>query len=336
MNVLLVTSWNTPCGIADHSQQLIDAVRAADPTIQITPSAEALDPQIAFNLPTPDVLVLNYHRALHSRWTPERVQEYRMGNYGMTVGRPLVKIVIIFHDTYGESEPDQLTKDLCELADAFIVHEPCVGLPQAIYWRQGVPAPARSPGEYGVGRGVRYCFKRYHQQPVLGTCGFNFPWKNYDHLAEVSHACGWGLVICSNNATEEDEARWTRLNPDSYIVRGFLRSDEIVQFLSGCDATIFAYECANSGTSGAIRLGLAARKPLIAWQGCRQFRDLLYGPDQGAMAIRWCQDFYRLPETLRRISIQRCDPGIVALAERDSWVHLGQRYAELFRRVVSQ
>ncbi len=107
--------------------------------------------------------------------------------------------------------------------------------------------------------------------------------------------------------------------------------------LTGCDATAFCYACANSGTSGAIRLGLAARKPLIAFAGCRQFRDLSrfdwYDPPPLPLddRIRWCYGFDSLPQVLEQIPLQRVDPGIVAIAERDSWVRQGQKYAVIFQ-----
>src|SRR5207244_7148682 len=109
--------------------------------------------------------------------------------------------------------------------------------------------------------------------PILGTAGFNFPWKNFDRLAQVTAGAGWAYLVCSNNATEADEKRWTKANPYTYVIRGFQPTAAIVGALMGCDATCWPYECANSGTSGAIRLGRAARTPVIAWN-TRQFRDL--------------------------------------------------------------
>jgi hypothetical protein len=119
------------------------------------------------------------------------------------------------------------------------------------------------------------------------------------------------------------------------VFTGFRSAGEIVSLLSGCDATIFAYECANTGTSGAIRLGLAARKPVIAWRGCRQFRDLLDDP-LGHTAIRWCYGFPALPQVLAQLPIQRVDPGIVQLAEGDSWARQATHYAAIFAEAMSR
>jgi len=317
MKILAVTSVGGACGIANYAEMALEAVRAADPTIQTQCSAEALDPFTDLHLHgRPDVLWLNYHRGLHSRWTPRVLQTW-MAEKG-------IPVVITFHDTYGESEPDDLARQLHDLADAFIVHEPCVGLPKQILIRQGVPAPVtpayltRADGRpVGTAGG-----------PVLGTCGFNFPWKNFDRLAEVTAEAGWGLVILSNNATHEDVARWTAVNPDIAVRVGFLPTATMVQYLTGCDATAFPYECANSGTSGAIRLGIAARKPVIAFEGCRQFRDII-----SHRAIWEAQNWGTFPALLQEIPIQRVDPAVVALATRDSWATQGRRYAEVFRAV---
>jgi hypothetical protein len=325
MRVLAVTSVGGACGIANYAEMAMDAVRAADPTIQTQCSAEALDPRWVWTTtfaPFPDVIWLNYHRGLHSRWTLDEVAQLQQA------GR---KVVITFHDTYGESAPDALTQALHDLADAFIVHEPCVGLDKQILIRQGVPP------YHGY---MEYDYRLTNWRPVLGTAGFNFPWKNFDRLAEVTAEAGWAYVVYSNNATEADRERWTSANPYTQVFTGFLPTSVIVAGLAGCDATAFPYECANSGTSGAIRLGIAARKPVLAFSGCRQMRDLVLpaagGP--GAMPdprIIRCANFTHLHEYLQVLHIQRVDAGIVALATRDSWVNQGKKYAEVFRRVLA-
>ena len=317
MRVLLISSWGTACGIADYAEQAKRAIEKADPGIEIVPYAAGLNPSVVEQLfDTPhnwDVIWLNHHRGLHSRWTPKAVA------WAKTRG----KVLITFHDTFGENPPDDLCQQLHDLADAFVVHEPCVGLEKQILIRHGVP-------EIWLRQVELSHFKAYPDQPLLGTVGFNFPWKNFDRIAEYSEKAGWALLILSNNATEKEEARWRRLNPHLHCVRKFLPQWEAVSYLAACDATIFAYECANSGTSGAIRQGLAARKPVIAWQ-CRQFRDL---NTYGGVSIHWCRGFDHLEETLWQIPIQRVDPGIAYLAHRDSWTNQGKKYAEIFRRLA--
>ena len=331
LQVRLVTTWNTPCGIADYAAHLMQAVRAADPTIAILPDVAALDgasdavKALIHDPPTDDLVVLNFHEGIFRNWPIARVRELRQSGY---------TVVVIAHNTFGEHTPaemratgdtrldflDQLVQTAA--ADAVIVHEPCRGLagPNVQTWQQGVPAP----------QPAMVCgFGQLPSQPILGTVGFNLPWKNFDRVAQVSAACGWACLISSADATADDAARWQRDNPHALIRTGFRPPSEIVSSLSGCDATIFAYEGAGAGTSGAIRLGLAARKPLIAWRN-RQFRDL-WEDGTSRRALHWCGSFDDLPGVLAQIPIQRLDPGIVQIAERESWTRLGGKYAALFR-----
>ena len=342
MHVLLVTSWDTACGIADYARALKESVEAANPEIEVIPSNAALDPLVARELVDIDLLHLNHHDALHSRWTPEHVREH------VESGTP---VLVTYHDSRsgasGCENSDKL-KAFAQVASSVVVHEPVEDV-KAIYWRQGVPAAAQQPMEYHsrptfetwtpflppdhYEANKLLAFKAFPQQPVLGTVGFNFPWKNFDRLAQVTAEEGWALVLLSTDATPADEARWRAANSSILVVRKFLPQATAINYLAGCDATAFMYECQNNGTSGAIRQGIAARKPVIAHQACRQFRDLYLDP-LGRDAIQWVENWEELRQTLRRIPSTRFDPTIHALAERDSWRNLGREYARLYRLLV--
>ena len=327
MRVLLVTSWDTNCGIASHSQALKESVEAADSGIEVIPSSEALDPswvwqQVTYATHTFTLVHLNHHDALHSRWTPDHVQQ--LTSQG-------IPVIVTYHDSRSGApgcENSEKLKAFAQVASSVIVHEPVEDL-KAVYWRQGVPVAAQQPMDYAS----EFDFLAFPQQPVLGTIGFNFPWKQFDELARVTGEEGWALVLLSNDATEADEARWRAANSSILVIRKFLPQDAAINYLAGCDATAFMYACANNGTSGAIRQGIAARKPVIALESCRQFRDLSLDP-LGQEAIQWVKNWDELRETLRRIPPTRLDPMIHALAERESWKQLGENYANLYHTLV--
>lgn len=345
MRVLAVSSWQTPCGIADYAEAVQTYAQAADSGLTILPSAAALDPAVGMPYALGetqregpfDLVWLNHHDALHARWTPDHVQVLKARG---------IPTVVTYHDTRsgapGAPNGDKLW-EFARQAAAVIVHEPVSDVPAAICWRQGIPAPAQRPAVYddhgcwwdGKGWGHQGSWKAFPQQPVLGTVGFNFPWKNYDRLAQLTGEEGWALVILSNDATEADEARWRAMNPSLLVVREFLPQPIAINYLAGCDATVFMYECQNNGTSGAIRQGIAARKTVLAHGGCRQFRDLRDGELLGA-AVCWIDDWDTLRWTLQHRPIETLDPSIHALATRDSWTVRGQDYAQLFRRVVAE
>lgn len=337
LRVALVTSEGR-CGIAEHSLMLREHVQMADSEIEFVSDPRWLDP--AAGIPgNAHVVHLNYHRGLHSRWLPGHVEQLRAAHY---------KIVITFHDTY-ETQPDRLAWDLLDVCDAMIVHEPCdlqdpelhkqralyqdsPTRPRGIdfshydagkvhYWRQGVPQPSIEPATALTGT-----------RPYVGTCGFAFPWKGFELLCDAARLAGWGVLILSHNATDEQVADWKRRNPWAMVGRQYLSTPEMIAALQQCDATAFLYSCANSGTSGAIRLGIAAGKQVIASQGCRQFRDLT-----DEQAIAWTEPTVeKVAEMLKWTLVQRFHPLVVELRERDSWEHLGQKYAALYRSLVTR
>jgi hypothetical protein len=339
VKIALVSTWGIPCGIAEHAASLKEAVEAADPAITLTPLPDALDP-LVFNghlADDYDLLYLDYHAALHSRWTPAAIQHVQQAG-----GLP---VVVTYHDT-GVPNTDQC-KGIVAAADAAVVHEPFDDLPaeKTHYWRMGVPA-WEPPVAFGPWADERL---------VLGTVGFPLPWKNYDELCWVTRAAGWALLLIAPTATAADIMRWEAINPSVRTLPGvplpsvqalpdFLPARQVVSALAGCDATAFCYTCANAGQSGAILQGIAARKPVIAFRACRQMRAL-YLDELGHRAIRWCDTFeavqYQLTNAtpIWRVDIWRVDPLTAALvdpltaalADQDSWARLGAKYAQLFR-----
>lgn len=317
MKVLLVTTWGTACGIAEHSAYLKEAVEAADPSIEIIPSAEALDPDLVtkWSMDGTDRLIhLNYHAALHSRWTPEQIRRMQAGNR---------KVLVTFHDT-GVPNADQC-KAVINAADAAVVHEPFDDLPaeKVRYWRMGVPTPTGRVGEH-----TRHTYTR----PMLGTVGHDFPWKCWEQVAETAAAAGWGFLICTPAMTDEHERALHALNPWLTVRRG-LNQATVLADLHECDATAFLFSCCNSGQSASILMGVSVGKPVLAFSHCRQMRAL-FMDGLGSLAIRWCESFDEARNTLEGMTLGRFDPPTIALAAQDSWVGLGQRYAGLYRSLA--
>lgn len=324
MNVLLVTTWKTDCGIAEHSALLKHATEAVD--IQILPYAEGLDPTVVVSRedwinPRDAIVHLNYHAALHSRWAPEWIR--RIQAYG-------VKVLVTYHDS-GVPNSDQC-KAVCAAADYFVVHEPYDDLPpNGEYLRMGVPALDDHVPYLGRERWK----KAYPDQPFLGSVGFPFPWKNYDELAKITAKVGWGLFLIAPRATSEQIDHWRSLNPYVVVRNDFLCRKEVVRLLHDCDATATMYTCANTGQSGAILQCIAARKPVFALETCRQFRALYMDPLANKY-IRWCKDFTQFEQRLSNVQIGRVDSGMVALAEQESWTTVGKRYAEIYRMLEAR
>jgi hypothetical protein len=322
LRVLLVTTWGTACGIAEHSMMLKAAVEGVDPAVEIVPEPEALNPFTKLTLPgTFDVLHLNYQASLHSRWTPLVIQAWKAEH-------PAVPVVVTYHDT-GVPNSDQC-KAICDAADAVVVHEPFDDLPvgKVRYWRMGVPAAV----DWVL---PTLTLDLRLTRPVLGTVGFPFPWKCYDELCRVTAANGWGLLLLAPGATREQVQQWQTLNPYGQGFTQFLPQAEVIARLQACDATAFTYVGHNTGQSGAILQGIAARKPVIALRTCRQMRALALDP-LGEETICWAETFEEVGGYLRHLPLGRMDAGIVALAHQERWDGpggRGEQYARLYREV---
>ncbi len=310
IKIELVSTWGIACGIAEHSAMLCQALGVED-DIDIRPNSAALDPRQSD--PTlVDIVHLNYHAALHSRWDVAEVAALQEHN---------VKVVVTYHDTMSgraEQPNSDRCKALAKQADAFIVHEPVHDIPQATYWRQGIPEP-EVPKRWVSSR------------PIVGTCGFDFPWKNYELLARSSFEAGWAVLFAGGNISLERRHVLEDCNPHALFMEGFVGRRDVVAALAGCDATAFLYLCANTGTSAAIRLGIAARRPMLATnpKACRQFRDL----EGESTGIKWLDDLS--PPTMTAQFGWLMPEGhsyqMHCLAEQDSWHRLGAKHAQLYR-----
>lgn len=336
-DVLLVTSWGVACGIAEHAAMLKDAVETQSALRLCIPSGSGFQPVhpkvIDDNWEGWPIIHLNYHAALHSAWTPEWVAHFEV--------KRNARVIVTYHDT-GVPNSEQCQR-LYDVASEFIVHEPAedLGL-SAHYWRMGVSEPAspllfgtREPYEANGHFPDSVCFKRYSVQPVLGTIGFPFPWKNYDSLAQVTRDLGWALLLIAPQATDAQIATWRMTNPDTHVRTEFLPRQTALSLLSGCDATAFTYVCHNTGQSGALLQGIAARKPVIALKTCRQFRALYEDP-LGRSTIKWAETFLDVAAHLRHVKIQRIDPGILALAEQESWAGVGLKHIQLYQELLAR
>lgn len=335
-NVLAVTSWGGACGIANYAEMLQDGLYAGAPgRVQLHMDAAALDPAVALaRLAGPprvfDLVWLNYHAGLHSRWTDTTIGVIR------NLGYP---VVVTYHDTYdGTDSPNTAQcKRILAAATLGIVHEPIdpadVPGEHIHYLRQGVPA---SRWRVEIDRGYNGLLK-FPAQPILGTAGFDFPWKNYTRLAELTAELGWAFMVVSNNLTQERQDELRSKNPYLLAYPGFKSTHEIVSLLSACDATAWMYECHNSGTSGAIRLGIAAGKPLFVLKSCRQFRDLREPTPWGPMTpFTWVTGWSNLADQMINSWPMAYDAGCVWVATRDSWTNQARRYADLFDQAVGR
>lgn len=307
MRVLLVTSTNLHCGIREYGEMLTEAMQETHPDVELRPvgpdAPAALDfvDSLADTSVEFDLVHINHQAALHSSWTVEHVSELR---------RRFCPVVVTHHDTFERADIllERGYSFFIGLADHIVVHEPVEGLPfdgPWTYLRQPVPAKEKPLAQPSL---------------TVGSVGFDFPWKNFAKLEELAERAGWQTDIFGGNLD-------------------WVSRKEAVARLAGCHVTAFLYQTGNSGTSAAIRLGLAARRPVIAYP-CRQFRDLAGDPETHG-AVQWVSSEAEFLDKLDRLShdegFQRSATDRVKhLADRDSWTNGAEVYYQIYKRVLQE
>ncbi len=319
MKVLLVTSPNEKCGIREHSELLMSALPGDLRVDSIGPDKasvlQCLQETSYQYLGKTDIVHIDHHAALHAVWDRHACDDLRRRGY---------RVVITQHDTFeslalmeerglpnfGDYETET---GIHRSVDALIVHEPVEGLTDqgydnVYYWRQPVPELPLDTPDWPEPSGY---LKPLNDPPIVGSVGFDFPWKGFEQLQEAAVAAGWKTRILGGS-------------------EGWLSRDTLLKELRKCDATAFLYGTGNSGTSAAIRMGIAARRPVIATR-CRQFRDLdilmedtpvIFWTDHPELSLEALQG----TELRRRVTAT-----IQNLAALDSWSNAGRRYAALYR-----
>lgn len=117
---------------------------------------------------------------------------------------------------------------------------------------------------------------------TVGCAGIPFDGKGHLEAAQIAHKLGWGvnLVIPDNPHTGPGMARYVReyceergVYPIEIETR-WLPEEEVVRILARSAVNVFYYTRFANGISGAVRLGLAARRPVIVSRHS-QFMDII-------------------------------------------------------------
>lgn len=324
VRVLLVTSDRVECGIREYGRMLMDA---CDPQqVQIAEFAHTSPEEIFSALAgtagrddvwQPEVIHLNHHAALHSGWQAEHVRRLRALGLG---------VVVTQHDTYETWElmQERGFRDF-RGADYLFVHERVEGInlnhvKDAALW--GEPLGKVMMLNQPVPVGEVYATPVAGGPPVLGLFGFDFPWKGFALAREAAALAGWEVKHVGGGGN-------------------YVPMHQAVLELSQCHATAFLYSTGNSGTSGAIRTGIAAKRPVIATRGCRQFRDLELDPVR-KLAINWVDgDVDSVVEELESLAASRSywdssAKHVAELAERDSWRNAAVAYTGCYLELAAR
>ena len=245
MRVGIVTTWNERCGIAATSESLVRSL--PDVEWRIIGREEWGDsftnvPNIA---KTCDVTHIMHHGGLTASMSPETV-------------RACGKTVITRHCVGSEAVFDAATIKTC--------HEKKKGYRWIPLGIRVIDALKNTPlnGDYAI-----------------GCCGIPFGGKGHMEAYEIARRArvGLRLVIPENPHTSIEMApHIERLMAEESLTcrieTRWLPEEAVSYFLSSCLVNVFYYTRQANGISGAVRMGLAAGKPVIVSKHS-QFKDII-------------------------------------------------------------
>jgi glycosyltransferase involved in cell wall biosynthesis len=114
--------------------------------------------------------------------------------------------------------------------------------------------------------------------PVIGTFGFSLPGKGLTELIHSfalilkAYPAAYLLMIDADYPTPESReygercralVRLLDIEGRVRLINEFLDIEETLLLLSACDAIVYAYQRTEESASGAVRLGLAAGRPVL-------------------------------------------------------------------------
>ena len=170
--------------------------------------------------------------------------------------------------------------------------------------------------------------------PCIGTAGFPFPWKRFDVVAEAAKKFNTRCRMIAPRSDQLDtdlfmEGIAGHIGPLANIYRSWLPAQQVVSMLAECWANIFWFTSYSPedqlGQSGSVRLGIAARRPVII-STHRKLRTLFQYEDELYIAGRE-EDVYRHLETILAAPERAKRPK--RILEEMGWSVVGKQYREL-------
>jgi tetratricopeptide (TPR) repeat protein len=126
--------------------------------------------------------------------------------------------------------------------------------------------------------GIRSLLGLSDFSPVIGTFGFLLPGKGLTELIHSfalilrAYPAAYLLMLNADYPTRESQeqrercqalVRLLELEGHLTLINEFLDIEEMLLLLSACDAIVFPHQRSEESASGAVRLGLAAGRPVL-------------------------------------------------------------------------
>lgn len=241
--VSIVTNLHAQCGVTEYSKHLSRALsRFYDGQ---APELITLDKWPMGG----EVLLLNWHPS-RMRLTVDLMQQMK------AAGR---KVVLIYQNSYHDGnnllDPwGTQVKELRKVVDAVVSHEPIAGWP-VDYVPHGILEVSGLPP--------------VNQELTFGTAGFPLPHKRVDVAVK---ACQRYKARANFVWPSHDYLSFPHIQPwlkefKGQVITKWLSAEDVIRQLARSTVNIFWFQSVQPkdlcGQSGGVRLGVAARRPIV-------------------------------------------------------------------------
>jgi len=243
MKVGIVTTWDEKCGLATYSENIVR------------------------NLPQVDWKILG-----RETWGP---------NFTNLPGN--VSDCDLVHIMHHGGLMASMSSEIVRTCGKTVITRQCIGDEGVFSAADIKTAHIYIPGYRWVPHGIHTIdeIEELNDPPTIGCCGIPFDGKGHMEVVEIAVMAGVGInsVIPDNPHTGQGmaahiEAHCARYGVPCTITTDWLPEEEVSKILSRNIINVFFYTRQANGISGAIRMGLAATRPVIV-NDHSQFADLI-------------------------------------------------------------
>lgn len=321
IKVALVTTWSPErCGVATYAEELITHVKQSNPDIEFEVIGRPFDVSVVDRVRDADIVHYNHVFALF-----EAVKESHISTLSAMGKKTVV--------TWQESTSDN-RHQLTEAFDRVVVHQKTndgyAHIPSGI-WDICLCTEC-----WPIGSHDKY-------DNFIGMAGFPFAFKHFNLGARIAHTLGMKLLAFIPASHHVDAsivaADINSICPGSTVITEFVHQTEIIHELSRCEFTMFPHDHAGGGISGSVRLGIAARRPVIISRAGR-FTDLIEDySDEFYIVNSAYPKFEEVLTTANKLLVdiksgeERVPNRVI---RKMCWARSAEAYAQVYRELMSK
>ncbi|MCF8011069.1 MAG: glycosyltransferase [Clostridiales bacterium] len=328
----VITPWNIPCGISEYSKYLIEyglkdknvvifaryddnLIRNDEQNVVRCWHKDNFYELINYILPEHSLNVINI------QYEPGIMDTYMAALAIQQIRNMGIKVITTLHaTTYNENLKENI---IAQNSDCTITHTTAIGnnnteIPHAFLNLDINHKHNRNEFD-----------KKYNTygKLLVGHFGFPFLHKGHKNIIDAVNKINNAVLVFifgkrqdTISNVQQIQQYMESINCNYVVIHDFLEIENIINILSACNAACFSYPQDTPGHSGAVRIAMAAKIPIVATPS-NVIKDVL--PYINVYNI---EDF---PNVLIKADNSKLE--YLSYIEENSWENAGKKYLDVFK-----